>query len=296
MAKKVLPRTGFRGAPLSPVSLMEICRGMERVSAPAGYALTLEQGKNTMRILVVLFFLALTGCAGSSGGFSDMGDREIQLRLNLVETYINNSKPQLALQELQGMAAAGRHLSRYQFDLAMTYLALGEMEKARDAFAAAVAIDDTFAEAWNNLGKIQEVLGDDEGAEKSYRKATSILTYVTPEFAATNLASLLLRQGRTAGAEEFARKALVRNWRYMPAYKILAEALNARNAFDEAEAVLQRGLDADLNNYALMLALGEQRLRAGKTLQALELFQRIITQTPNSDEAKVARDYLELLQ
>ena len=65
---------------------------------------------------------------------------------------------------------------------------------------------------------------------------------------------------------------------------------------DEAEAVLKSGLEADMNSASTMLALAEHQMRMGKEMEAKELFGRIITQNPKSGEAKVARDYLGLLQ
>jgi Tfp pilus assembly protein PilF len=249
--------------------------------------------------MVLILCLALAGCgarSGSKGLSSNMPPKEVELRLNLVESHLNSRQYQLALQELLKVEPAAKHMSRYHFDSGMIYLGLEELEQARDGFAKAVEIDDDFGEAWNNLGKIQEALKQDTDAEASYRKAFSILTYVTPEFSAYNLGVLMLRQGRAKEAEEFGRKALARNWRYIPAYKLLSDAFVAQNRMDEAEAVLKSGLEADMNSASTMLALAEHQMRMGKEVEAKELFGRIITQSPKSGEAKVARDYLGLLQ
>jgi Tfp pilus assembly protein PilF len=248
--------------------------------------------------MVVVLCLALAGC-GAKGVFrgtsSDMSPKEVDLRLNLVESHISNNQHQLALQELLKVESAAKHLSRFHFDSGMIYLGLQEFEKAREGFAAAAKIDEDFGEAWNNLGKIEEALGRDQEAEAAYRKAFSILTYVTPEFSAYNLGVLLLRQGRIQEAEEFGRKALLRNWRYIPAYRLLSDAFAAQNRLEEAEEVLNDGLKADMNSIATMLALAEHQTRTGKTAKARELFVRIVKQYPESNEAKVAREYLDFL-
>jgi Tfp pilus assembly protein PilF len=248
--------------------------------------------------LICILCLALAGCAtgkGQRGASSNMDSKEVELRLNLVESHIKNAQHQIALQELLRVEASADHMSRYHFDAGMVYLGLQEMEQARQGFARAVEIDDNFGEAWNNLGKIEEALGHDAQAEAAYRKALGILTYVTPEFPAYNLGTLLLRQGRIKEAEEFGRKALARNWRYVPAHKLLSDAFTAQNRMDEAEKVLKSGLEADMNSLPTMLALAELQVRMGKTKEAKDFFARIITQNPKSREAKVARDYLGLL-
>ena len=94
----------------------------------------------------------------------------------------------------------------------------------------------------------------------------------------------------------FGRKALARNWRFIPAYKLLSDVFVAQNRLDDAEAVLKSGLEADMDSTAIMLALAEHQMRTGKTREAGELFGRIVKQYPKSSEAKVARDYLEFLQ
>jgi Tfp pilus assembly protein PilF len=248
--------------------------------------------------LICILCLTLAGCVtgkGKQGASTSMGTKEIDLRLNLVESHINNGQHQLALQELLQVEAAADDMSRYHFDAGMVYLGLQEMEQARQGFARAVEIDDNFGEAWNNLGKVEEAMGHNAQAEAAYRKALGILTYLTPEFPAYNLGSLLLRQGRAKEAEEFGRKALARNWRYVPAYKLLSDAFAAQNRMDEAEDVLKSGLEADMNSLPTMLALAEHQVRMGKTKEAKEFFERIIAQNPKSSEAKVARDYLGLL-
>ena len=250
--------------------------------------------------LVCLLCLALVGCgakAGSRGMSSgSITPKEVELRLNLVESHISGRQYQLALQELMKIEDDADHMSRYHFDSGLIYLGLDELDKSREGFARAVEIDENFAEAWNNLGKVLEAQGKDAEAEAAYRKAFGILTYVTPEFAAYNLGNLLLRKGRAKEAEEFGRKALARNWRYIPAYKLLSDAFIAQNRMDEAEAVLKSGLEADMSSTSTMLALAEHQVRMGKTLEAKELFERIATQYPKSGEARAAKDYLDLLQ
>lgn len=253
--------------------------------------------KTCTMVLILCFVLAGCGARGASrGASSNMGSKEVELRFNLIESYINSDQPQLALQELLQVEPAASHLSRFHFDSGMIYIGLQELEQARDGFARAVEIDEDFGEAWNNLGKVDEALGRDKEAEAAYRKALSILTYVTPEFPAYNLGVLLLRQGRAREAEEFGRKALARNWRYIPAYKLLSDAFVAQNRLDDAESVLKSGLEADMDSTSTILALAEHQMRMGKAEEARELFARIVKQYPKSGEAKAAKDYLDFLQ
>lgn len=51
-----------------------------------------------------------------------------------------------------------------------------------------------------------------------------------------------------------------------------------------------------MGSTSMTLALAELQMRTGKQNQARELFERILTQNPKSNDAKVARDYLGILQ
>lgn len=250
-------------------------------------------------ILVLIVCLVLAGCVARSGSKSmgdRLGSREIDLHLTLVESYIRNGDFHRAMQGLMEIQDRAENLSRFHFDSGMTYMGLQELEKSREGFARATEIDEDFGEAWNNLGKVQEALQLYSEAEASYRQAFSILTYRTPEFAAYNLGALYMRQGRAREAEESARKALIRNWRYIPAYTLLSESMRAQGRMDEAEDVLKKGMAADMNNAGIMLALGELQVRMGKNHDAMDVFNTIATKFPKSDEAKVARDYMDFLQ
>lgn len=250
-------------------------------------------------LLVLVVCLVLAGCVARSGAKSmseRMGPREVDLQLTLVESYIRNGDYHRAMQGLLEVQDKADKLSRFHFDIGMTYMGLRELEKSRDGFARATEIDEDFGEAWNNLGKVQEGLQLYSEAAASYQQAYSILTYRTPEFASYNLGALYMRQGRSREAEEAARKALVRNWRYIPAYKLLSESLRAQGRLDEAEDVLKKGMAADMNDVEIMMALGELQIRMGKNNDAREVFQTVATKFPQSDEAKVARDYMDFLQ
>ncbi|GAB1409010.1 hypothetical protein MASR1M90_01640 [Desulfovibrionales bacterium] len=243
----------------------------------------------------ILACFVFSGCAAHTPASTSQGSRDVQLHLDLVESYINSRQPQRALQELLKVEKQAGGLSRYHFDKGMIFLLMNELDNARDGFAQAAKIDDNFGEAWNNLGKIQEALHLPQEAEASYLKAFSILTYLTPEFPAYNLGILYLHQGRAQDTENYARKALARNWRFLPAYKLLADALTAQNRSADAEKVLRDGLEAGVDNPALLLALAEHLTRTGQNTEARDILSRIIKLHPSTDEAKVARDYLGIL-
>ncbi|BDV00490.1 hypothetical protein TDMWS_05750 [Thermodesulfomicrobium sp. WS] len=239
-------------------------------------------------LLIALLILASCAHMGS-------GSREVSLRLDLAEAYIANRKPQLAMQELMAIADRAEGLKRYHFDLGLAYFALDQVDDARKAFARTVELDPEYGEGWNNLGRVLEAQGKWEEAKAAYEKAIAILTYATPELAATNLARLLLRHGQADQAEAMARLAIRRNWLYTPGYLLLAQIQEGKGGLAAAQATLEEGLAANLNAVALKLALGENILRQGKTAEAKAQFHAIVKNHPGTPEAKVAQDYLDIL-
>lgn len=84
-----------------------------------------------------------------------------------------------------------------QIAVGNVYDLLGQLEKARDAFQAAIESSPGGALQFYNLGAVLERLGDEDGAETCYREATSIETDGNTLFeASAALGALLRRTGR----------------------------------------------------------------------------------------------------
>ena len=109
---------------------------------------------------VLVLCLALAGCGakGSSRGISsNMSPKEVELRLNLVESHINSEQYQLALQELLKVEPAAKNLPRFHYDSGMIYRGLRELEKSREGFVRAVELDEEYGEAWKVAPQIVRI-------------------------------------------------------------------------------------------------------------------------------------------
>lgn len=249
-----------------------------------------------VRIIVMCVVMLLAGCAHSGRTQPPVSEHEIQVRLDLAESYLTGGKPRLALQELTRITSGAERVPRYGFDLGMAYLAVNEPVLAEKAMARAARLDPEYGEAWNNLGRIRETLGDLEGARTAYERALSILTYRTPEFAAYNLAELSRKLGSVEDAVTYGELAVDKNWRYSPAYLLLAELALKQNDVLTAQTWLEKGTSADMTNPDLLLALGENLVRLDRTEEAKEQFRRIFKDHPGSEQAETALEYLRMLQ
>ena len=250
-----------------------------------------------LRIIIVFIALLAAGCAHSGRSSTPAASgHEIQVRLDLAESYLSGGNPRLALQELLRIERDAGGVPRYGFDLGMAYLAVNEPKRAEKAMSRAVELDPEYGEAWNNLGRIRETLGDDRGAAMAYEQALSILTYRTPEFAAYNLARLSRKLGRVQEAARYAETAVDKNWRYSPGYQLLAELALENNDAPGAQKWLEKGTAADMNDPDLLLALGENLVRLNREAEAEKTFRRIVKEHPGTDQARTAIQYLHMLQ
>lgn len=254
----------------------------------------------TLVALCVSGLTGIQGCATTPQGSGNSIDhnispQEVKIRLDLAESYLNSGEPRRSLKELMLIKSKAQHQPRFHYALGLTYMSLKEWDKAASSFEKAVRLDPEYAEAHVSMGNSYAAMGRIDQAEEAFKKALDILTYLTPEYAAYNLASLYSHQGRHQLVEEYARMAVEKNWRFTPAYLLLSDALIAQGKTSEAIEWLKRGTEADLENLPLLLRLGENLLRAGEPEEAKKWFERVIEISATSEEAKVARDYLDIL-
>ena len=251
------------------------------------------------RFSLVLLWLFILACAPSAGLKERITPEQIQARLELAERYLVEGKARLALQQLLLIKPESENDPRLYFDLGLTYMALGEEQKAEQAYLKTIQLDQNYAPAWNNLGQLYVVRGSYSRAEQAFKKALSILTYLTPERAAYNLAQLYLRQKRMDLALQYARISIKKNWRYIPGYILAAKLYLQKGQLNEAINLLKQGVEANPENTQIILNLAEYLVRTGDpdaNKQAKKYFRQILKLNPACQEAQVARDYLDFIQ
>ncbi|MFW5791124.1 MAG: tetratricopeptide repeat protein [Desulfohalobiaceae bacterium] len=247
----------------------------------------------------ILVFLAvsLLGCAASTGKRSEQATPgEVQARIELAESYLASNDYRNSLKELLEIEEQSGNNPRFLYDLGITYVGLREYERAAQALERAVDLEPDYGPAWNLLGQAHIAQGNVEPAIDAFERSMGIMTYLTPEYPAYNLAKLYQSRGEQDKAIAHARMALDKNWRYTPAYLLLADLLLEQGRTGEAIEVLTRGAEANPKSTEIILRLAENQLRQGNTAEARNWFQHIIMLDPESDAAEVAEDYLDLMR
>jgi len=163
----------------------------------------------------------------------------------------------------------------------------GKFEESRQCLERVLTLQPHNAEAYNNLGNTCKRLGLMQQAERNWRRALMLKpNYAEPH---SNLANLLSEQGEYDKAAEHARLAIELNPRLGDAYINLAGVETARQRYHEA----LRWLDALLAfapMHAVALAAKALALKKLDRLdEAMEAANRALAAAPDNAEAQNAQ-------
>ncbi|RQD56844.1 MAG: tetratricopeptide repeat protein [Desulfonatronovibrio sp. MSAO_Bac4] len=250
-----------------------------------------------MRIaLLFSLILVLSACAHSPSKDTEVPMEQVEIRLDLAERYLWDDEPRMALEQLRIIEGAATDNQRLHFVFGLAYTVLDDLPKAAASYRQSLEINPSSGEAWNNLGQVRQAMGQFEEAKQAYEMALQQGDYMTPEFAAFNLASLYAAQGQWDQALDWSSTGIEKNRRYIPLYEQSAEFFRTTERYQEAAKILEAGVEARPDNIRLKLMLAEELLSIGREQDAKKWFNRIIQRDPQSEEGRTAQHYLEILR
>ncbi|HMJ57699.1 MAG TPA: tetratricopeptide repeat protein, partial [Gemmatimonadales bacterium] len=189
-----------------------------------------------------------------------------------------------ALQQAQARAPARADLRKLQGDIART---VGDRNGARQAYRAALELDQGFVQVWLELGRLHEEDEEWIDAERSYVQALDAL----PTFheAALALADLLRRVGRVRGAVGRLVDMLEQDPYDLDALLHLGRALidDKRNA--EALEAFKRALKFDPEHVGTLFYLGVTLARLQRYAEAVDVWERVTRLDPGGPYAQRAK-------
>ena len=119
-----------------------------------------------------------------------------------------NTDRQKAFVSFQKSVQYNPHNKDARYGLGHIYAIQGKYPQAEEEFKAAIAIDESFSEAYTYLGQVQANQGRWDDAIKSYRRALANPLYPTPDLARFHLGRALVQTGDLPGAMEVFEDAL----------------------------------------------------------------------------------------
>jgi tetratricopeptide (TPR) repeat protein len=249
-----------------------------------------------LKVLPLLIFFVVAGCAHAPRHEPVISPKEVQSRLELAENYLVAAEPRSALEQLRLIKNQAHDNPSLYFFLGVAHELLNDPERSIQAYEQAVSIDPSFGEAWNNLGQVRQAIGEFEASARAYEQALALEGYMTPEFAAYNMASLMAEQGRLDEALAYSRLGMEKNRRYIPLYQQSSDLLRRTGRIEEAVEVLETGVLARPDNPDLKIMLAEELIRAGRERDARKWFLQVMEQEPESDAARTAAGYMEVIR
>ena len=150
----------------------------------------------------------------------------------------------------------------------------GEYGQALLQYKQAIALDDSYCDAWNNLAVAYMYLGNPQEALNDQRRGLE-LNKNHPE-AFNNLGSLLLDMGRVRHAQEAFAEALKMRPYYGKACYNMGRACLAQGKNELALRWYQKATEGDFDTKEMFVALGKLALELGKHEIAHDAFDKAI--------------------
>jgi type IV pilus assembly protein PilF len=238
-----------------------------------------------------LFASILAGCAGPSAERK----KEADARMRMGITYLEQRNLPMAMTELGKASELDPGNPEIDMALGLAYQARGDQSKAEEYLRTAIHKKPDYADARNNLGIVLAERKAWDEAIREFEAAAAIVTYATPERAYFNIGEAYRAKGDPPNAEKAYMRALRANDRYAPAYMALSGVLGGQGKWNEAAAVLTRGVEI-LPDYSQgWMELGRVYLRLSRLPEAFKAFERVLALSSDPEERKQAASYMTIL-
>lgn len=198
--------------------------------------------------------------------------------LVLGAAYRLTSKPELALDILEPVAARVSNNAQILHELGLCYSALGRDAKSLKSLRDSVQADPQFSPAWLSLGNQLVLKGDTEGSTKAFQQHLATSTQ-HPQLVT---AAEHLQAGKLGLAEPLVRKVLKGHPTDVSAMRLLADIGIQVSRYEDAKNLLERALELApdftlaRNNYAVVL------FRRQELTEALEQVDLLLKEDPNN--------------
>lgn len=246
------------------------------------------------RYLLLVLPLMLAACAqapqtaqvheGRDTEVLDAVNPRAKIHTELAAQYYARRQYSVALEELrQALSADSNYAPAYNM-LGLLHDALLEYKEADDSFKHAISLAPMYSEAHNNYGYFLCSRKRYDEALTQFELAWKNPLYATPQMALANAGMCALRMGKEDDAENYARRALVRDPNQSTALLTLADIQFHRGNIPMARSLIsQADAQEHLGASGLWLAIRVER-QAGNREAAAEYAARLRRDFPNSDE------------
>jgi type IV pilus assembly protein PilF len=238
--------------------------------------------------------LALQGCtASSSVTASNLSSDEqaAQANYNLGAAYLNEGKPQLALEKLERALDQNPRLANAHSAIAIVYDQLGKPDDAEKHYRRATQLAPDNPAAANSYAVFLCRQNRWRDARPFFEKAVENPRYRTPAVALTNAGTCAMSAGQPERAEEYFRAALDKDKTFADALAGLLNLSYQRGDYLEARAFMQRYLDARPATAPMLWMCFNIEQKLGDAAAAKRCGERLQQDFPASEEVAELRRF-----
>ena len=265
-------------------SQSQLCAGSKGVTATTG----LFAGKLLRRLgllSALILFPLLHGCANLSGNKQTNDKDASQFNAELGAKYLQRGELDQARLKLEKALEQDDDNALAHISYARLQQRIGNADGAAKHFELAIKLQPEAADHQNSYGVFLCEQNDLEGAQEQFRKAASNPYYKTPWFALDNAGLCLLDADDLDGAETWLRDALRENPRFANALLHMSDLTFRQQRLTIADAYYGRFREYG-NDSAASLLLGMNIRRALGDLQGAKIYaEKLLNNFPDSREA-----------
>lgn len=248
--------------------------------------------KSLVWSLVLLLSLSLLACAGGPRKSSNVG----QVHYILGLSYLQEQNVTLALKEFLLAEEVDPDNADIQATLGQAYQLKKAFPLAEKHYLRALKLRPDDPRLQNNIGSLYLDMRRWDDAVRYFQAAASNLLFTNPEVALTGLGFAHYNQGRYHDAIAAYKQALGQENRYAQAHFRLGEAYYALDKIDLAVASYQSAQVLAPGEALIHYQLGLCFMKKNDKIKAIDSFAETIRLAPGAETARLAADYLKLLQ
>lgn len=241
--------------------------------------------------LILLLCLAVVGCGASK---KQLNDTKVHYTLGL--SYLGEPNPTLALKEFLLAEKTNPHDAEVQAALGQAYHLKKSYALAEQHYKRALDLDADNPRYSNNLAALYLDTARYDEAIRCFRAAAANLLFPSPEIAQAGIGYAYFLKGDYAAAVAAYQEALARAPRYALAYLRLGEALFALGKDEEAVHAYRQTLSLVPNEATVHYRLGLVYFKLRQKGNAIAAFREVLRLAPETEQARLAQNYLDLLK
>jgi type IV pilus assembly protein PilF len=242
-------------------------------------------------LLLAVGLWSLYGCAPDPKTI-----KRAEVHYGLGYDYLQRGDPTSALRELLEAEKLDPKDPAIQHALGLALNAKGKYMEALDHYKQALLLDPKYTEVHNAMGATYLELGQWDNAIREFNIVLKDLLYLTPFYVLNNLGWAYYKKGDLPHAAENYKKALDMKPDFGLARYNLGLAYRDSKKTDLAIAQFQQVITLVPNFMDAHFQLGQLYFNAGKKQEAQKSFEEVVRLGPQSDQARMAQQYLDLLK